>query len=181
MITAYDWGIITVIAASVTALATVTYVVVIVRTLRYIRDQAKELRKHRTLQATLAIFKELQTREARKSRSEIYVRVPRTIEGLEESDRQMYLEMAEEALITFDLVGYLVREGYLDPAPLIDTHWPAIWKCWKKTENLIRWAQEKRNDPIYLTRFKRLFELCEAHRRENNYPKPTLYLTRRGS
>ena len=165
--------------AAITAWAMCVYVILVAGTLVGVYFQLRELKKHRTLQASLAIFKELHTREARRARRDIYERVPGNIERTDENDLKMYSEMADEALITFELIGYLIGERYIDPAPLIDTHWLAIWKCWKKCERLIGWAREQRNEPTHFRRFEELFDRCEAHRRENQYEEPRFASPRR--
>jgi len=163
-----NWG-------AVGAIATCIYAVLVLYTLYYIRGQLGEMKSTRTRDAALSVFKELQSKEARDARRYIYGSVPTNIEGITDDERQNHLEKAEEAIIAFDRIGYLVREGHIDPDPILMPAWSIVWRCWRKCENLIRWAAEKRNDPHYLEHFRHLFERSEAYRKENNLDEPTFY------
>lgn len=155
------------------AFFTLLYVVAVTLTLLYIRKQFKETEKRRKLGLTLTIFKELQTREMRRARKYIYTRVPQDVSEVSESELQEHLEEAESAIAPFDLVGYLIQEEYLDRESILANYWRGIWKCWKKSEHLLRWARRRRNEPIF-HHFDDLARESERYRHEKNYEEPTL-------
>ena len=160
---------------AVTGIATSLYAFFVFLTLLYIHRQLKETQSTRKREAASAIFKELQTKEARDARRYIYRFVPISLEGIGEEERQTHLEKAEEAMIAFDRIGYLIKEGHIDPDPILIPAWSLVWRCWNKSENLVRWAGEKRNAPYYLEHFRHLFEQSESHRKENNFDEPRFY------
>src|SRR3989338_1760287 len=158
-----------------TLLATWVYVVLVLITLIYIAGQLREARKSRRLEAALTVFRELQTKDARDARKYIYRTIPLSVEGLDDEDLQQHLEAAEEAMLAFERVGYLIQEGHVDAEPILVNHWPVIWKCWGKTEGLIRWGRGKRGDITYFESFAYLFSIAETYRTQRNYPEPQFY------
>lgn len=163
-----NWQMITAVAAFLSA-------GLVGLTLWYIRGQFDEMKKRRKLDITITIFKELQTDKVRRARKYIYTRVPWDIASVSESELQTHLEEAEAAITPFDLLGYLVREGHIDREPILANYWRGIWKCWKKSERLLRWARRRRNEPIF-HHFDDLARECEKYRQDKNYEEPTLYV-----
>ena len=167
MITDIDWN-------KWASLATIVYSVAFILSLSFILWQLLEIRRARSLQAILAIFEELQTPEARLARRYIYTRLPRETEGIPEDELTEHLINTEEAFITFDRVGYLVRERYIPSSDIIGFLWLPIWKCWKKSEKLILHIRQRRNEQTYLESFRRMYLLSELHRVSNRYEEPTI-------
>jgi len=160
---------------AVTAFATSIYTVLVAVTFYFIWRQLKEMNSTRKREATLVVFRELQAREARDARRYIYTTVPMEIEGIGDDELQTHLERSEEALVSLDRVGFLVGEEHVDSDPLMETVWAMVWRCWRKSEVLIRWTRGKRNDPTYLNRFEYLFEVSEEFRLINGYEEPQIY------
>lgn len=153
--------------------ATLLYVFFVARTLRYIRGQFEEAKTRRIFDITLSIFREIQPDEVRRARRYIYERVPWDVHGLTDSDLQTHMIEAERAIATFDLMGYLLKEGHISKEATLAYYWRGVWKCFKKSERLLRWARQRRNEPVF-ENLDYLFHECEEYRREHGYPEPTL-------
>ena len=160
-----------------TSIATWIYTLFVVLTLRNLSGQVEELRRSREIQSTGIVFKELQSTKARRARQYIYEHVPKELVDtfILETELKTHLQKAGEALVAFDRVGFLAKEGDINPAPIIEHLWPVIWRCWKKSEALIRWARDKRGESEYLSGFGHLFDLSEAYRESNMLPEPKFF------
>ena len=158
-----------------TLLATWVYVILVFITLFYIAGQFREARSDRKRETALSAFRELQTKEARDARRYIYGTVPLNLEGLNDELLQQYLEAAEEAMLAFERIGYLIYEGHVDSEPILVNHWPVVWKSWKKTQGLIVWARGKRGEVTYFNNFDYLFQIAEKYRVQHGYPEPKFY------
>ena len=158
-----------------TLFATWVYVILVFATLLYIAGQFREAKSNRKREAALSVFKELQTKQARDARRYIYRIVPSNLEGLNDELLQQHLEVIEEAILAFERIGFLAHDGYIDPEPIVINHWPVIWKCWKKTKELIGWARKKRGNIAYFKNFDYLYHLAETYRGQSNYPEPKFY------
>lgn len=151
------------------------YIGFVAVTLGYIHRQFKHQEKEHKLQTTFTTFKELQTKEGRDARRNVYKQVPTEIAGIEDEKLEKYLDLVQEAVLPYYRIGYLIHEGHIDAEPIVTTHWESVWRCWKKTENLIKWARTKRNESIYLDHFKYFFDLSEAYRIQNRLEEPKFY------
>ena len=88
---------------------------------------------------------------------------------------QAHLEHAEPALICFNTVGYLIKDGYIDADPVLATHWITIWRCWMRSRPLVNWAAEKRGYRDHLKMARFLFAEAEKYRLRRGYPEPSFY------
>lgn len=155
--------------------ATCAYVILVAVTLVYVMIQVHEMRRSRQRESALTVLKELQSREAREARRYIYQSIPNAIENLADVDVQAHLEHAEEAIIAFDRIGYLLKEGHIDEDAIMPIAWILVWRCWKRCESIVEWASMRRNDPHHLEHFRHFFERSEAYRVENNLEEPRIY------
>ena len=170
-----DWNVIIAIAAVLTAISTTVYVVLFAIALRIALYQLIEFEKSRKLQATLAIFRELKTRDFIDNRRYIYDFLPEKIEGVESDQLKDYFLEIEVALAAFDRVGYLLRENHIDAEPILENYWASVWRCWKKSKNIIAWVREKRGQKDYFSNFEHLFHLSEDYRIQKGYEEPKFY------
>ncbi len=160
---------------AVTAVATSVYALLVALTIALARKQLLAMNEARKMQSVLAVFREIHAKEARDARRYIYQKVPREIAGIEAGELQRHLEAAEEALIAFDRLGYMLKAGHISVEPIAERVWSAVWRCWTRSKELIRWAQEQRSDPTYLDGFKYLFDEVEAYRASENLPESSIY------
>lgn len=121
------------------------------------------LRKTRKLEIVLTIFRELKTKDFMAKRRYIYDNIPENINGMDDNQLKKYLMRVETALTAFDRVGYLLRENHIDAKPIMDNYWASVWRCWKKSKNIIIWARQKREQEDYFINFEYLFSLAEEH------------------
>lgn len=159
----------------VTAVATCAYAVLVLITLFYIIVQVSELRKNRKFQTALTLFRELQDARVCRSRRYIYKKIPVSIEGIGDEDLERHSIECENAVQMFHRVGYLLREKQIDPDPILENYWDVAWRCWRRTESLILWSRDKRNNPEHFFAFEHLYNVCEKYRKENGYPEPKFY------
>jgi len=152
------------------------YVILVFVTLCFIYGQLREARTNRTLNAVLAAFGELQRPDTHEARRYILTALPSQLDGVEESVRARHLEKIRPATLAFHHVGYLIREDYLDPAyeTIMGYTWPAAWRCWKKSEELIQGERRRRGEKGYMIGFEFLFKLSESYRLIHNYPEPRI-------
>lgn len=156
-----DWMTLSaIVSAAANSLYTLLFSLIVI----FAYVEIKELGKNKRLQGALTIFGELYTDVARKARKKVYKEVSAEIEGIEDEKLESYLEIVQDACFPYQRIGYLISEGHIDSNPIITTHWQSVWRCWKKTENLIKWARVKRGEPTYFKHFKHLFDLSEAYR-----------------
>lgn len=153
------------------------YVWLVFETLRYIRKQLVQQEKEHKFQETITIFKELQTQELFDQRRYIYENFPENIEGIDGNQLKAHIQKPEVALVVFDRIGYLIRKGHIDAESIMENHWSSIWRCWRKSRNLIGWVREQRNETTYLEYFEHLFNVSEDYRIQNGYPEPKIYTT----
>lgn len=151
-----DWTIIGVIV-------NVIYTAFFLVALRYAARQIKEMAKARETQVLLDIFRELKTEEFMKEREYIYEKFPESIEGIDILHLKAHLQEAEETLAALHRVGYLAEKGFINTGPILENYWPLLWRCWKKSKNLITWARKQRNEPDYLNGFEYLGNLAQAY------------------
>ncbi len=159
----------------VTAIATALYSAMFFVALIVARRQLKELEKSGKLQATLTIFRELKTREFIEDRRYIYDNLPENTESIEAVQLKSYFLSVESALTAFDRVGYLMREEHIDAEAILENYWASVWRCWKKTKNLVIWAREQRGQKDYFRNFEYLFNLSEDYRVQKGYEEPKFY------
>lgn len=139
------------------------------------RRQLEELVRKRKLQDVMTIFRELKAQNLIDMRRYILESFPESIEGIESSQLKTHLQKAELALEVFKRIGYLIKQGHIDAEPIMENYWSLIWRCWKKSKEIINWAREQRGELKYLESFKYLFDLAEAYRIENNLQEPKIY------
>lgn len=163
------------LAGIITAVATSLYTFFFLFALWFAYIQTRGFEKNRKLQVVLAIFQELQTTSTRGARKNLYTQVPTEISSLGDEDLEKYLEITQTAIMSLDRIGYIIKEGHMDPESILILCWALVWRSWKKSENIINWVREKRGEPTYLHYFKYLFDLSEAYRIENNLRKPKFY------
>lgn len=156
-------------------IATFLYLRLVVQTLKYLGKQVETQVKERKFEETLAIFKEMQALNLTDARRYIYENVPENIEGIENSKLWAHLQKIEIAIINLDRVGYLVHQDHIDAKMIMETYWPSIWRCWKKTESFIKWLREQRNERHAYRQFEYLFNLSESYRIQNELPEPKFY------
>lgn len=151
------------------------YVGLVAWTLYYIRGQFREQEKNRKLQTALTLYQELQSKIVRDARKYIYEHVPVSTENVADDELKQHAIACEDAVQMFHRVGYLLREGHIDPYPILENYWDVAWRCWQRTESLIRWSREKRANPTHFFGFEHLYNMCEKHRKDNNYEEPKFY------
>ena len=156
---------------------TLIYVVFVGRTLWYVRDQLKEQKKARKFQETISMFKEIQARDLDESRRYVEDELPESIERVEYEKLWEHVRRIEPAIINFDRVGYLVHQDHIDRLMIMETYWPAIWRCWKQTKHFIMWLREQRNEKGAYREYEHLFNLSEEYRIQNGLPEPRFYRT----
>lgn len=166
---------ITDVIALFACIATWTYVILFATTFIIIKQQLITQMKAHDLQMVLTIFKELKTQDLISKRSYIYESFPENIEGIESSQLKAHIQKAETALDTFNRIGYLAYEGHIDVTPIMENYWSLIWRCWKKSKNLIIWARQQRGESEYFEYFEHLFDLSEAYRVKCEYEEPKFY------
>lgn len=164
---------IAILAAVVTAIATSVYTIIFGLVSRLAFVQIKELKNTREIQVPLAIFEELKTEAFIDERRYIYERFPEKVEEVEPAQLKAHLQEAEVALAAFQRIGYLVKKGYIDSEPILESYWTILWRCWKKSEKLVRWSREQRNEVGYLSGFEYLGNLANDYRVKNGYSEPT--------
>lgn len=167
-----DWNALTAIS---TAFYAATFASTVVLTIIVALRQLKALEKSGRFQATLAVFRELKTRDFIENRRYIYDNLPENTEDIEAVQLKSHFINAEGALTAFDRVGYLLREGHIDAEPILENYWASVWRCWKRSKNLIVWAREQRGQKDYFGNFEYLFNLSESYRIENRYEEPKFY------
>lgn len=158
-----------------TCMATWLYLVLVTATLLYVRRQVKNQDKERKFQTVLAIFRELKTQDFIDNRRYIYDFLPANIEGIESNQLKDYFLEIEVALAAFDRVGYLLREKHIEREPIMENYWASVWRCWKKSKNVIGWIREQRGQKDYFCNFEYLFYLSEDYRVKNGYEEPKFY------
>lgn len=163
-----DW-----IALAAVATSLNVSLLTIVVFLAYVRTRGLE--KNRKFQIALTIFEELQTQGPIDTRKYIYDNLPENIEGVDSNQLKAHIHKAELALLAFDRIGYLVKEKHIDGTAVMENYWSSIWRCWKKSKNIINWAREQRGQKDYFKRFEYLFGLSEDHRVQNGYEEPKFY------
>ena len=151
------------------------YVFLVLVTLIYVIMQVLEMKRNRKLQSAVLIFEELKSTINREARKKLYKKVPNDISDLRDEYLEKYLDIVQEAVLSFDRIGYLIQEGYMDSDPILKLCWRLIWRSWKKSENIINWVREKRGELMYLHRFQELFDLSELYRIQNGYEEPKIY------
>lgn len=137
------------------------------------------LTKTRKFEMILTIFRELKTKDFMAKRRYIYDNIPENIDGIDDNRLKKYLIRVETALTAFDRVGYLLRENHIDAKPIMDNYWASVWRCWKKTKNIIIWARQKREQEDYFINFEHLFSLAEEHRVQSEFEEPKFYSVKR--
>ncbi len=164
------------------AWATWCYGVLVLISLGYIFYQLVEARKTREhaektqrFKATLQVFDELYAEEVSDTRRYIYNDLPDNLDGLRHRTMKRYFEKCETALMAFDRVGFLIQKGYIDHRPILGHSWTMVWRCWQRTEELVLWARESRDDDQYLAHFEYLFTLSDAYRLEEGRNEPRIY------
>ncbi|MBI2054160.1 MAG: hypothetical protein HYT36_02410 [Candidatus Staskawiczbacteria bacterium] len=160
----------------ITAVATSAYTLLFLAAIFIAYVQVALLIKNGNLQMIMTIFNELQTKELMDTRRYIYENLPENIKGIDKNQLILYVQKAEIVFIAFSRVGYLMQRGHIDEKPIIENYWYSIWKCWKKSKNLIIWAREQRGDQFYLSEFEFLFNISESYRIQNGHPEPKLFL-----
>lgn len=163
-----DWNIVTAIS---TALYAGMFAFAVIIALR----QLDELKKRGRFQATLAVFRELKSKDFISERRYIYDFLPESIEGVEGSQLKDYFLEIEAALTAFDRVGYLLRENHIEKEPILENYWASVWRCWKKSKSLVAWVREKRTQKDYFRNFEYLFNLSEDYRVQHEYEEPKFY------
>ncbi|KKQ56278.1 MAG: hypothetical protein US74_C0016G0002 [Parcubacteria group bacterium GW2011_GWA2_38_13] len=166
---------VTAVWQALTAIATGLYVVLVFFTLLVIYYQLKELKKSRTLHALITLFDVLQNSEARRARKYIHDNMPVKVRGLTVEELEKHLERMWEAVAAFDRIGYFLQKGYVHTDEIVPLFWAMVWRCWKKSEKLIRLTRRKRGDPIYRAGFEYFFIVSDAYREEHGYKKPRFY------
>lgn len=151
------------------------YVWLVFETLRYIRRQLENQEKERRFQAALTVFQDLQTQESFNARKYIYENIPESIEGVDNNQLKEHFQKAEIALIALDRIGYLVSKDHIDITTVMENYWYVIWRCWKKSKNILNWMREQRGEPKYFDKFEYLFDLSEVHRIQNHFGEPKFY------
>lgn len=158
-----------------TCIATWVYVLLVAVTLWYIHRQLEQQKKEHQLQETLTILKELQTQELFDQRRYIYESFPENIEGIDSIELKAYMRKVDLALVAFNRIGYLVNKGYVDTESILENHWSVVWRCWKKSKNLIKWERAMRNELNHFKDFEYLFDLTEEYRVKHGYEEPKIY------
>ncbi|MDO8659501.1 MAG: hypothetical protein Q7K54_02770 [Candidatus Parcubacteria bacterium] len=159
----------------INAIATSLYTLFFLVGLWFAYVQARGFEKNRKLQATILIFEELKSTINREARKRLYKQVPNDISDLRDEYLEKYLNIVQEAVLSFDRISYLIQTGHMDSDSILELCWRLIWRSWKKSENLINWVREKRSEPMYLHRFQELFDLSESYRMQNGYEEPKIY------
>ncbi len=170
-----DWVAASAIATSITAFVTVVYTIMFGQAVFAAFKQLSELKKSGRFQATLAVFKELKARDFIEDRRYIYDNLPENTAGIEAVQLKSHFRNVEVALTAFERVGYLLREKHIDAEPILENYWASVWRCWKKSKNLIAWAREQRGQQDYFRNFEYLFSLSEEYRIKNKYEEPKFY------
>lgn len=169
-----DWTMVGAIAAVVGATAATVYTMSFLVAIWIAYTQLDRFEKGRKFQEVSVIFKELQTKELFEERGYIYKNFPENVEGIDKEQLKAHIQKAEIALNMFDRIGYLVQTGHIDAKPIMENHWFSIWRCWKKSKNIIIWAREQRGD-TYFDKFEYLFQLSEAYRIQKGYQEPKFF------
>lgn len=151
------------------------YVILVAVTLLLIREQLHTQKETQKFQATLAVFKEIQSQDLTNARRYIYESLPEIIEGIGSNQLKTHLQKIEIAIINLDRIGYLIQQGHIDREIIMETYWPSIWRCWKKSKNLINWIRELRGEKDAFGQFEYLFNLSESYRIQNELPEPKFY------
>ena len=163
-----DWN-------ALTAISTASYAVLFVIALVIAWIQTSALIKNGKLQMVITIFTELKAQDFIDKRRYIYDDLPESTEGIEPSQLKAHFLKVEAALSAFDRVGYLLRERHIDAEPILENYWASVWRCWKKSKNLIAWAREQRGQKDYFGNFEHLFHLSENYRVQKGHGEPKFY------
>lgn len=158
-----------------TAIATTVYAILVLATLIVIYKQLIEFGKSRAIHTSLALFDSLQSSKARKARKYIHDNLPVPVKKLTIEELEKHLEGMWEAVAGFDRLGYFLKRGYIHEDDIVPLFWAIVWRCWKKSEKLIRLMRRKRGDSIYRAGFEYFFEVSEIYRERHGYKKPRFY------
>lgn len=170
-----DWTMLGAVATAMGVLVTAAYTFLFLWAIRYAARQVKEMAKAREIQVLLDIFRELKTEKFMDERGYIYEKFPESVEGVDSLQLKAHLQEAEETLAALHRVGYLAERGYIDTKPIMENYWPLLWRCWKKSKNLIIWAREQRNEPDYLSGLEYLGNLAQAYCVGKGYSEPKFF------
>ena len=136
-----------------TSLSTFAYTILFSFALWFAYVQTRGFEKNRKLQATILIFEELKSTINREARKRLYRQMPNDISDLRDEYLEKYLDIVQEAVLSFGRISYLIQTGHMDSDSILELCWRLIWRSWKKSENIIKWVREKREEPMYLHRF----------------------------
>ena len=106
------------------------YLVFVYITLDIIKEQVGYQAKGYKLQEVVVILSEFKSPEFSNARKHIYYEdLPESVEGMSGSQVIFHVQKTDEVFITFDKIGYLMYERYINKEPVIESYWQMIWIC----------------------------------------------------
>ena len=111
--------------------------------------QASELRRSRRLDATLWVFQDLGSEEARLARRQLYIDVPDDPRSCTPDQ----LRLIEAVTNSMERAAYLAMNGLADEATIFGFYREAYCRCWSKLQGYVEEARKTRG-PRYLYGFE---------------------------
>ena len=143
------WGV-----HEVAAVASIVRDVFILVGFAFAGRQVFEAAKSRTLNATSMLLEEMAKADLRMSRHVVIydLKKPSNVAAMNKEDRELMTSVA----LTYDRIGYLIRQNLLPAKPLFDFHGEDIELLWEKIWPVVKYYREEAEPkrPNYCNSFK---------------------------